>query len=365
MDPRSARAEAAFLAAIAADPSLLATPHTAQPVLVTLANVTPTKVEWLWWPYIASGTVSLLDGDPGVGKSLLTLQLATSISRGWPLPDQYGKLTELLPGPQNVLILSTEDSLAHTVVPRLLAINADCARVTVLTGQRIDEQEETAFTLQDLPVLQQAIDTLTPTLVILDPIQAYLGKIDMHRSNETRPLLAALASIAEHARCSILCVRHPSKSQNGGAKAMMRGLGSVDFVGAARTALFVEDHPTKRTCAFLCETKNNLGPHGRTQIFSREKGQFAWAGVTRLTADHIAGGERGPDPHEFIRAMCWLEEQLEGGIPQPSKDLFFQAEELGMSKRSLGRAKLALGVRHKKSDEGYMWSLQTVDIIQR
>jgi hypothetical protein len=336
----------------------------ARPTDVPMATVEPKAVEWLWWPYLALGTLAMLDGDPGIGKSLLTLQLAANISRAFPFPDQFGKPTEPLDTPDNVVILSTEDSLAHTVKPRLLSAQADCSRVFVLTGWVDAAGHEQAFTLQHMPILTAELDRRQPRLVVIDPIQAYIGKIDIHRSNETRPLLAQLARAAEQYHCCILCIRHPAKSSQGG-KAIHRGLGSIDFIGAARTALFVETHPLDAQHVLLCQTKNNLGPKGRTQIFAKTDGIFAWCGVTRLTDEQIAGGERGPEPTAFLYALCWLEHQLHSGIPQPSIEVFTQAEEHGISKKTLSRAKQSLGIVHSRGEDGYTWHLPSLPTINK
>jgi DNA repair protein RadA/Sms len=338
----------------------------ATPIIITMDTITAQPVSWLWWPYLALGTLCMLDGDPGIGKSLLTLQLAASLSRGFPFPDQQGHLTLPSGRASSSLFLVLEDSLSSTIRPRLDAAQADHSRVHILTGWRGAEEEEHAFTLTDMDVLRQALATTSPRLVVIDPIQAYLGpKIDMNRANETRPLLAALAKTAEEYQCCIVCVRHPAKaSGQGGGKAMTRGLGSIDFIGAARTALFVEQHPIDPTIALLAQTKNNLGPLGRTQRFGKAEGVFTWALVTRMDAELLAGNSRGPDPHAFFEAYCWLEKRLEGGVPVPSSDIEMQAEEeLDLSPRTLRRAKKALKIVSVKQGEGWSWKLPDLDIL--
>ena len=254
----------------------------------------------------------MLDGDPGIGKSLLTLQLAANVSRGYPFPDQTGKPTGPHGEPHTVLILTREDSLSRTIRPRLDASGADVRLVHISASWLDAEDKEQAFTLKHLPLLDAKMQELKPRLVVLDPIQSFFGDVDMHRANQTRPLLDALSALAEAHNCAIVCIRHPAKPGEGIGKALHRGLGSVDMIGAARTGLFIEQYPGDDTRAFMAQTKSNLGPKGRTQVFSKKEGVFAWEGVTRLTAEDLAGSGRGPNHATFLEAVLWLEARLEG-----------------------------------------------------
>jgi AAA domain len=330
---------------------------TGTPIVVSMDTVQATPVTWLWWPYIALGKLAMLDGDPGIGKSLLMTQLAANLSHGHPLPDQEGRATFATGGPHVTVMLSTEDGLADTLKPRLDAAGADCSKIKVLTGWADADGHEHAFSFQDMPMLERVLQEYDPRLVIIDPIQAYLGSgVDMHRANETRPLLEALRRLAEQYHCAIVCVRHPAKSSQGG-KAMLRGLGSVDFIGAARTGLFVEQHPLDPTKALVAQSKSNIGPLGRTLLFTKDQGQFEWCGRSRLSAEMLAGGGRGPDPYAFLEAVCWLELRLQDGKPVASTLLRDEADEEGITFPTLRRAKKALGVRSVKQGDQWDWQL--------
>jgi hypothetical protein len=346
------------------NPLLSATPltETKTPILVNLADVQASDVEWLWWPYLARGMVAMLDGDPGIGKSLFTTQLAASLSRGYPLPDQQGK-PRLPTSPSTVLFLAVEDSLEYTIRDRLDRADADVSRIHALTGFIGKEDEERAFTLQHMDVLRQAMEKHRPALVVIDPLQAYLGAIDMHRANETRPLMTALGKAAEAYQASILCVRHPAKPGAGGGKAIHRGLGSIDFIGAARTALFVESHPTDSDKALLMQSKSNIGQKGRTQIFSKKEGVFEWCGVSRVDAEVIAGNGRGPDPTAMLEILFWLEKELASGIPQPSQDILTRMEEEGFKPGSVKRAKKALGIISHHNGQSWNWELPQLPMV--
>jgi hypothetical protein len=278
------------------------------------------------------------------------------------LPDQDGKTTFATGGPHTTVMLSTEDGLADTLKPRLDDAGADCSKIKVLTHWEDDNGDLHPFTFFDMPILQQVLEEYHPRLVIIDPIQAYLSGIDINRANETRPLLAALHQLAEQYQCAIACIRHPAKAHQGG-KALHRGLGSVDFIGAARTGLFVEQHPLSETKVLVAQSKSNIGPLGRTLIFSKEGGQFEWCGRSRLSAEMLAGSGRGPDPHAFLEAVTWLERRLEHGLPVASTALRDEAEEEGLSFPTLRRAKKALHIESLKRGEEWEWQLPAMRVI--
>ena len=338
-------------------------------LVTTMDTVEAHPVEWAWWPYIAIGTICMLDGDPGIGKSLLMAQLAASLSKDDPLPDQQGKPTLPAGGSHHTLILSTEDSLAHTLKPRLEAAGADCSKIHVLTGWVDGGGHERAFTLEHLPLLETEIQRYQPRLVVIDPVTAYMGKVDIHRANEVQELLGKLGRLAERYQCAIVCIRHPAKPGQSIGKVIHRGLGSVGFIGTARTALFVEQHPTNPHKVLLGQSKSNLAGMGRTQLFSKDHGQFEWCGVSRLSAEVIGGSGRGPDPTAFLEAVFWLEDQLKDGIPQASETLREDAEEYGIAFRTLRRAKQALQIRSIKrgkdpaGKESWDWQLPSLTMI--
>ena len=341
---------------------------TRHPALITTcaADVTPAPVQWLWEPYIALGTLCMLDGDPGIGKSLLMLQIAANISQGLPFPDQSGAPTLGTDEPANVLIMTREDSLAQTIRPRLDASKADVNRVFLSANWLDAEGKEQAFTLKHLPLLEAELARLAPRLVVLDPIQSFFGDADMHRANQTRPLLDALAALAEQYGCAIVCIRHPAKPGEGIGKALHRGLGSVDIIGTARTGLFIEQYPGDETQALMCQTKNNLGLKGRTQIFSKSEGLFTWVRVSRLTDEDLAGSGRGPNHRAFLEAVLWLEQRLEGGLVCNATDIEAEAELQDISSTLLKRAKKALGVVSAQikgeAHAGWTWRLPPLSL---
>lgn len=329
-----------------------------RPDIVAAEYVTPKDLQWLWYPYIPRGMPVMLDGDPGIGKSMAILQIAASLSLGYPFPDQIGGMTMApdIDGPSSTLILSAEDSLEHVMVPRLNQAKADLTHIRFLRGWFDPKGGHHSFDLQHMPVLIEAIETVKPVLVVLDPLVAYLGQIDMHRSTDTRPLMEHLRVVAEKYHCTILGVRHPSKLDQGGPL-IYRGQGNIDIVGAARSALWVQKHPTHpETKSLMLHSKTNIAMFGRTAIFSREYGDFRWDGMSRLTESMFTG--KGPDPYAFLEAFFWLEETRKPYMPYPAKDLDDEAEKRDISRKVLNRAMKALGIRYtQESDGSKVWTL--------
>ncbi|MEW5934471.1 MAG: AAA family ATPase, partial [Bacillota bacterium] len=208
-----------------------------EPVMVNVGDVAPEEVTWLWYPYLPRGKITLLEGDPGVGKSWLALALAAIVSRGWSFPGLDGIPPEGQAGEPADVLLLPEDGIADTVRNRLDSLGADARRVHVLAGWRgrsEEGQEVTGHvTLQDVAVLEEALARVRPALVVVDPIQQYLGEVDAWRAEQVRPVLARVGELAARFRCAVLLIRHLSKA--GKDRAIYRGLGSIDFSAAARS----------------------------------------------------------------------------------------------------------------------------------
>jgi hypothetical protein len=328
-----------------------------------MSDVEPQDVAWLWHPYIPLGKLTLLEGDPGLGKTFISLTLAAAITRGWPLLSQTG-----VPGddhePADVLYMSAEDGLADTLRPRLDAAGADVTRVHALTGWRLTDEQgkavEGAVTLGDVPVLEQALTQVKPKLVVIDPLQAFMGAgVDMHRANETRPLLTALGNLAEKYNLAVVCIRHLNKTVGG--KALYAGLGSIDFAAAARSVLQVGEHDGER---LLAHVKSSLAPQGKSIRYELVDGAVNWLGISDVTAEQMRGpqpqGAEGESTTEA--AVTFLQDFLDDG-PQPASSAFTVAKQEGISERTLQRAKAQLEVKSQRSSAGndgagkWLWSL--------
>lgn len=339
------------------------------PVLRCLADVKPEPIRWLWPGRIALGKNHLLFGDPGLGKSFLTLDLAARVSTGAALPDGSGNAPL-----GSVILLNCEDDLADTIRPRLNAAGADASRIVALEAiQRPGEggkMIERSFTLDDLPMLEDAVKR-TPgvKLVVIDPISAYLGKSDSHKNAEIRGLLAPLSKLASDYQLAVVMVTHMSK---GDGKGMYRAMGSLAFIAAARSAWAVakdKDNPKRR---LLLPAKNNIGNDETGLAYCIIDGAVVWepGPVTQKLDDvlSIDAGHRslGPNPEKRDTAAEWLIERLKDGPvyvgnkknPEPGT-IRADAEAAGMAWRTVRRAMEELGVRSERCPltKRYRWRL--------
>lgn len=311
-------------------------PDAAPLKVVRMADVEPETVSWLWHPYIALGKLTIIEGDPGIGKSWFTCALASAVSRGINIPG-VGQFAAGV-----VLMLSAEDGLADTLRPRLDAVGADCLRVHALA-------EPLTLDAPGLAKLEAMIIELKPLLIIIDPYFAFTGaKVDIHRANECRAISAPLAAIAERQNCAIVAVRHLSKARGGG-HALNAGIGSIDLSAAVRSVLLVGADPDDPSRRAIVQTKNNLAPIGEAVGYKLEGGQFLWTGRSTLTAGRILAvpsdeEERGA----FTEAKDFLLRALSQGA-RDSKDLKEEARQAGISERTLRRAKEELGVKAEKT----------------
>ena len=194
--------------------------------MIRMSEVQSQEIEWLWYPFIPYGKLTIIQGDPGDGKTTMVLNLAAKLSKGEAL-DKNMKVTE----PVNVIYQTAEDGLADTVKPRLELAGADCERIIV-----IDESDKSLSMVDER--LEEAIVRTGARLLILDPIQAYLGGgMDMNRANEARDMTKKLGALAEKTKCAIILIGHMNKAS--GNKAAYRGMGSIDFFAVARSVLLV------------------------------------------------------------------------------------------------------------------------------
>jgi putative DNA primase/helicase len=330
-----------------------------EPVIVRLADVKPEPVAWLWPGRIALGKLTLIAGDPGLGKSFVTLDMAARVSTGCGWPDRPGVSIE----PGGVVLLSAEDGIADTIRPRLDAAGADVARIVALEAIRAvcEHGRESARTFdlsRDLLALESAIRSVDGCrLVVIDPVTAYLGGVDSHKNAEIRGLLAPLSAIAERHRVAVVAVTHLNKS--GAGPAIYRAMGSLAFAAAARAAWAVskdKDDPKRR---LLLPIKNNIAPDTGGLAYRIEPTGVGGCPVVawepdpvNVSADDALAGDRdqGGGGGALDEAMEWLRDTLSDG-PCPAKDVKAAAESDGIKLRTLDRAKKSLGV--KADREGY------------
>lgn len=309
--------------------------------LINMQDVKVEQVEWLLYPFIPYGKVTIIQGDPGEGKTTLVLQIIARLTKGESIIGEEAKI------PINVIYQTAEDGLGDTIKPRLLAADADCSKVLVI------DDKDTPLTMRDIR-LEKAIIETNARLVVLDPIQGFLGAdVDMHRANEIRPVMKHISELAEKYHCAIVLIGHMNKCSMG--KSAYRGLGSIDFQAAARSVLIVgriKDEPEMRV---VCQTKSSLAPEAKSIAFRLgETNGFEWIGEYDITADDLLSGKAKGTKKKA--AIDFLENALANG-QKSQTEIMRLAEEQSISEKTLRNAKEALDVNSKKIGSQWYWEL--------
>ena len=312
--------------------------------LINMADVEVEEVDWLLYPLIPFGKVTILQGDPGEGKTTAMLHIIACLTKGETLSFvEDEKEYE----PICVIYQTAEDGLGDTIKPRLVAAGADCSKVLV-----IDDSDE-ALTISD-DRLEMAIEMTGARLVVLDPLQGYLGAgVDMHRANEIRPLMHRLSVLAEKYGCAVILIGHMNKNSMG--KVNYRGLGSIDITAAARSVIVcgrIKDEPEMRV---LCQIKNSLAPEAQAIAFRLDKkAGFAWCGEIDITADELMSGDykvsKVKEAEDFLKGI------LEEG-ELPTTEVYNLAGQEGIKEKTLRKAKENLGALVIKKKNKWYWKL--------
>ena len=298
--------------------------------IIRMSDVELTPVEWLWKPYLPFGKLSVLQGNPGEGKTYFAMHLAAACTNGKLLPNMERM------EPFNVIYQTAEDGLGDTVKPRLIEAGADLDRVLVI------DDSDVQLTLSDERI-EKAIVENNARLVIIDPIQAYLGAdVDMNRANEVRPIFMRLGQVAQRTGCAILLIGHLNKAA--GMQSLQRGLGSIDIAAAVRSVMFIGKLKHDPTMRILTHEKSSLAPPGASLAFSLgDEGGFRWVGEYDITADEMLSGiepQRETKTQQAKDLICTL---LAGGKQVLSEDIDKAALERGIPGRTVRDAKRELG----------------------
>lgn len=329
--------------------------HAPHIVVTALADVEPETISWLWEPYIPYGKITIVEGDPGLGKTYLMLAIAGAITKGYSLPGPEGKVEPPHGQANTVIYITAEDGIADTLRPRAGQVDADLTKLFVVRGWTADDTALQPFSFAQLALLEDVIRDLKARLVILDPLQAFLGgDVDMFRANEVRPLLSHLGQVAEAQRCAIIAIRHWTKVIGG--KALYRGQGSVDFTAAARSVLALGEAPDDETLRVMAQSKNNIAPIGKSQLFRLTEEGFSWCGISDLDANTLTGLQPNKRQHQRNAASHWLKDYLQSG-PHPAAQLIQMAAAAGIPEKTLRRAKEQLGILASKDGPTWYWRL--------
>ncbi|MCI0702876.1 MAG: AAA family ATPase [Planctomycetia bacterium] len=328
------------------------------------SEIAPASIQWLWKPWLARGKLSILDGDPGTGKSFFTIDLAARISRAGPLPDG-----QLLERPLSTLLMSAEDDAADTIRPRAGAAGADLARVIVAASP--GTSDPLPQFPDCIPELSRIIYEHGAELLVIDPMMSFFPpRVCTNSDQRVRQALGPLTALASETGCAILLVRHLSKTS--GPSAVYRGSGSIGIVGAARTGLLLSRHPDDPDLRVLAMTKTNVGPLARSlgfRLSTSETGPaLQWVGRVDLTADELCGSSASQEiarrPRE--RAAEFLRLELANG-PRAVVELEQLAAERGIGWRTIVRAKEELTIKSEQRHEGglpvWYWRDTSVKLI--
>ena len=313
--------------------------------IITMSEVQAQPVKWLWYPYIPYGKITLIQGDPGDGKTTFVLAVAALLSNGNPMPE-----CDSTDSPQTVIYQTAEDGLADTIKPRLEEVGADCTRVVVI------DESEAPLSFSDGRI-EQAIIKTGAKLLILDPLQAYLGiDVDMHRANEIRPIFKTLGGVAERTGCAILIIGHMNKAMSQ-TKGLYRGLGSIDIAAAVRSILLVGRDKEQENTRVMAHLKSSLAPEGAPIAFELDQDGFRWVGKYEIGLDDLLNGTRSDrEPTKEAQAVILILEMLRDG-EKPCNEVYARLSEHGIGRRTAENAKQTAGVKAIKKGAAWYWAV--------
>ena len=307
------------------------------------SNVTAKPVDWLWYPYIPYGKLTVIQGDPGEGKSTFVLNLVSLLTNGQKMPDGYR-----LPGPGVAIYQCAEDGMADTIKPRLMKAGANCDRVAYIIDDDI------AFTLEDGRI-EAAIEETAATAFIIDALQAFIPPdADMQSATKMRSVMRKLASTAEKHHCAVILIGHMNKGN--GAKNLYRGLGSIDIAAIARSVLMISRDESRPGIRYMYPIKSNLAPEGAAIAFSfSDSGCIEWHGRYELdTTALIDSITVKTTKREKARAK--MIQLLEHG-DKPAKEVYAGLSNIGIGSRTVEKVKKELQIKTYRSGGCWYWQL--------
>ena len=325
---------------------------------VCAADVTTKAVEWLWHARLPKGKVTMFDGDPDLGKSVVTMDIAARVSTGRPFPD--GAPSEA----GNVLIVNVEDGADDTIVPRLKAHGADLRRVFLFSSVPDGQGGKRLLELpKDIVLLENKVKQRGARLLILDPVLTMLGG-DANKDQEARKALAPIRDLAERRSVTVVCVRHLNK--NVSLSAIQRGGGNMGLIGVARAGAFFATHPDDDKLRVMAIHKSNLAERPPSLSYRivlspvHKTARIEWAGTTGHDANSLASTSASPvEKSKLDKAKEFLRDELSDG-PMWAKQVQKDAGDAGVSQATLNSAKAVLRVRSEKIGiQGWQWALPT------
>lgn len=311
-------------------------------------TIKTSKVDWLWYPYIPCGKITVLQGDPGAGKSMFMIETISRLTKGEKLPD--GMIRQ----PVEVIYQCSEDGLADTIKPRLDKAGADCERVAFI------REDINSFTLND-DILHQAMIRSDARLLVIDPFQAYIGDSDLSNVSSMRRIMSKLSMWASASNCAVILIGHMTKKNH--AKELYRGLGSVDIVALARSVIQIECSEENPQIRYIRHIKSSLSGLGPELMFTIDRdGRFKWineqsivpyVAVSSTDMENVSGGK--------IETAANLIIQLLSQGPQKATQVTELITNTGISGRTVNQAKRQIGIVSSRKNGQWYWSLPTQD----
>jgi hypothetical protein len=303
---------------------------------IRMSDVEAEDVDWLWYPYIPRGKLTIIEGDPGLGKSWITMALSSYVSLGKRFPGV--EPDDAVDG--NILLMSAEDGLGDTIRPRLDTMAAQVDRINAI-------EDPVTFDEDGIGDMREVLDEIKPILVIVDPLVAYMGGgVDMHKANETREVMAGMARLAAEYKAAFVIIRHLTKGSRD--KSIYRGIGSIDITAAARSVIMVGRNPeSPDEGRVLCHIKSNLAPLGKPQAYvlrPKSPRPFKFEGPCNFTPEEVFKAEPTGSGDDALRdAVEWLKQRLIDGT-SPRDEVTRDAEAKGISTKTLNAARKEAGI---------------------
>lgn len=306
------------------------------------SSVKQCKVEWLWYPYIPYGKITILQGDPGEGKSTFILNVAALLTNGQKMPDGTGGGKA-----QTVIYQCAEDNIADTIKPRLVAAGADCNKIAYI----IDDDCELTF--EDSRI-EEVLAKTGARLLVIDPIQAFLTQdSDMQSAARMRTALGKLANVAAEYQCAVVLVGHLNKSYGG--KNLYRGLGSIDIAAIARSVLMISRDHADSSIRYMFPVKASLAPEGSAIGFTFSDGQFKWLGKCDIDVT-TQESSIFPQSDKLEQAKTYLIRILKD-VDLPSTQIYEMVGRLDIKKRTVETAKKEVGIQAYRKNNAWYWRL--------
>ncbi len=334
--------------------------------VVKMSEIVPEDVQWLWPGRFPLGMITLLVGDPDLGKSYFSMFLATVVSNGGTWPDGAA-CTQA-----QSLILNAEDALANTVRKRLQSLGADAEKIIAIRSmrQKIENGEcNDHFNIaSDLSHLEDVLKANPAVrLVTIDPLSAYFGSVDTFKESVVRTILAPLADLASRYNAAFVCIMHLNKGNS--SKALYRTQGSLAFPAAARTVWLVSNDPANPNSKrrFLINSKFNIGDKPSSLAFEIKDGKIVFESEpVSITAQDVLTNQSNIEAPERDHAVEWLKQLLAGGVSKPSNEIFKLAVEEHINEHTLKKAREKAGIKcfpefDEEGNKCWHWKLPKKD----